>query len=225
MHVHRALRLAGRTRGVEPEGDVVGHRRRGVILRLIGADHILEQPEPKRIAAGDDDVLEVRALLDELFEFREQHFRHHQAFGAAVGEHETVVVLGEQRVHRHGDDAGFEAAEKRGRPVDGVGERQQYALLAPDAETAQRSAEPRHAVRQLAVGQRPARIDEGRLVGAAGGEIALQHIGGEIVIAWDCAHRMHRARRGGARFGDSHCFSSQNDAYYAPQSQGLQSEA
>ena len=33
--------------------------RRGVILRLVGADEILEQPVAVRIVAGDDDVLEV----------------------------------------------------------------------------------------------------------------------------------------------------------------------
>ena len=36
--------------------------RRGVILRLVGADDVLEQPVAVRIVAGDDDVLEVRAV-------------------------------------------------------------------------------------------------------------------------------------------------------------------
>ena len=115
-------------------------------------------------------MLEIRALLDELLESRKQRLRHHQAFGAAVGQHEAIVVLGEQRIDRHRDDAGLQAAEKRGRPVDGVEQRQQHALFALDAEPAQRRAETRHAIGQLAVGVRAARVDIGRLVGAAGVE-------------------------------------------------------
>ncbi len=82
-------------------------------------------------------------------------------------------------------------AEKRGRPVDRVGEREQHALLALDAEGAQHRAEPRHPVGELAIGQHATRIDIGGLVGAAGIKIALQHIGGEVVVA--------RNRTGGGR--------------------------
>ena len=70
----------------------------------------------------------------------------------------------------------------------------QDALLAPDAERAQRGAEARDAVGELAVGPAAARIDEGRLVGAAGVEIALENVGGEIVVARDVAARTGIAR-------------------------------
>ena len=62
MHMHRAFRLAGRARGVEPERNVVAGGRRGVIFRLVGADEILEQPIAVRVVAGDDDVLEIGAF-------------------------------------------------------------------------------------------------------------------------------------------------------------------
>ena len=220
VDVHRALRLAGGARSVEPERHVVGDGRRGVILRLVGADNVVEQPVAVWIIAGDDDVLEVRAFLDQLLEFREQRLRHHQAFGPAVGQHEAVIVLGEQSIDRHGDDAGLEAAEKRDRPVDGIEHGHQHALFAADAEATQRRAEARHPVGELAVGQRAARIDIGRLAGAAGGEVALQHIGGEVVIAWDMAqrdmaHRLGRALVCRACIGGCHCFSSPDGSYYA----------
>src|SRR4029079_4162051 len=89
---------------------------------------------------------------------------------------------------RHGDDARLQAAEKRRRPVDSVEKRNQHALFAPDAEPPQRRAEARHTISELAVGVRAAYIYIGRLVGAAGIEIFLQDVGGEIVITWDCAH-------------------------------------
>ena len=71
---------------------------------------------------------------------RIERLRHHQHAGAAVGQHEAVVVLGHQRVDRHGNDAGLEAAEERGRPVDGVEQRDQHPLLAPHPERAQAAA-------------------------------------------------------------------------------------
>jgi hypothetical protein len=124
------------------------------------------------------------------------HLGDDQAARAAVGQHEAIVVLGEQRVDRHGDDAGLEAAEERGRPVDRIGERDQHALLAPQAEPAQRRGEARDAIGELAIGQRAMAVDIGRLVGAAGGEIARQHVGGEVVVAWDDAHGVGRRIRG-----------------------------
>ena len=154
MHMHRALRLAGGARGVEPERHVVAGGRRGVILRLVGADDILEQPVAVRIVAGDDDVLEVGAFLDQLLEFRKQRLRHHQAFRPAVGQHEAVVVLGQQRVDRHRDDAGLEAAEKRGRPVDGV--EQAPSARAPRAGGRGRAARRRSAPPGRRAGRRSA---------------------------------------------------------------------
>src|SRR5664280_3181022 len=88
------------------------------------------------------------------------------------------------------------------------------ALFAPDAQSAQRSAEARDMVGELAIGQRAARVDIGRLVGAAGCEVALQHVGGEIVIAWDRAHGF-ATRVCRTCFGGCHCFSSPDSPYYA----------
>ena len=74
---------------------------------------------------------------------------------AAVREHVGVVVGGQQRVDRDRHDAGVERAEERHRPVDGVVQAKQHALLAAQA---QRRAAPRRAgatrASQLAVGQR-----------------------------------------------------------------------
>jgi len=66
-----------------------------------------------------------------------------------------------------------------------------------------RSDEARHAVGELAVSVRAAHIDIGRLAGAAGIEIFLQNVGGEIVITWDCAHRPGFGR---CRHRDCHSF-------------------
>ena len=75
-------------------------------------------------------MLEVLRIRDELLEPRIERFRHDQALRPAVAEHVGVVAFGQERVDRHGDDAGLEAAEKRGedriqgREVCGVFRRQ-----------------------------------------------------------------------------------------------------
>ena len=136
-----------------------------------------------RIGARDDHVREIGARGDQIGELRKQFFRDDQDPRPAVGEHEAIVVLGHQRVDRDRDDARLDGAEESGRPVDGVEQRQQDALLAPDPERAQRIAEAIDPVGELTVGPASARIDIGRLAGAAGVEIALQYVGGEVVAA------------------------------------------
>ena len=73
----------------------------------------------------------------------------------------------------------------------------------------QRSCETRYAISKLAIGQSTARIDVGRLIGPTGGEIALQNVGGEIVVTWDCAHGHTYNRFCRVCFRDCHCYSSQ----------------
>ena len=70
VNVHGALRLAGRARGVEPERHVVAGCRRGVRLRLGGAEQILEALMAVRVIAGDDDMREIGAFADNFGEFR-----------------------------------------------------------------------------------------------------------------------------------------------------------
>ena len=203
MHMHRALRLAGRARRIEPERNIVAGRRRRVGLGFIRADKILEQTVPARIVTGDDDMFEIRTVIDELFKPREKRLRHDEAFCPAVGQHEAVVIFGQQRVNRHRDDAGLQTTEKRRRPVDRIQQRQQYTLFALDAEPAQRRAETCDTVGELGVGVRAASVDVGRLVGAASVQIGLKDVVGEVVVTWDCAHRRGRDAR---RFGDCHLY-------------------
>ena len=112
----------------------------------------------------------MRSGLDpiSLANFGKQRLRDDQHPGAAVGEHEAVVLLGHQRIDRNRHDAGLDRAEESGGPVDGVEERNQHALLAPDPERAQHVAEALDALGELAIGPGAARIDVGRLVAAPG---------------------------------------------------------
>ena len=126
---------------------------------------------------------EMFAGFDRLGEFGQQLLGHDQEPRPRILEHELVIVLGEQRVDRHRDDAGLDGAEERGRPVDGVGEAHQHALFAAHVERAQHVTEALDARRQRRVAVAAAMIDIGDFLAAPGVEIALENVGGEVVVA------------------------------------------
>ena len=149
-----------------------------------------------RVVAGDDDMFEVIAVPDRVGEFGVERFGDDQQPRPRILEHEAVIGLGHQRVDRNRDDAGLDGAEKSGRPIDGVEEADQNALLAADAERAQHMAEALDPLGKLGIGVLAAVIDIGEFVAAAGVEIALEDIGGEIVVARDGGFRRRIAHRG-----------------------------
>ena len=133
MDMHRTFRLSRRSRGVEPKRHVVCGGWRCVRLGFVGADQVLEQAITKRIVSRNNDVFEVWALFDQFFEFRKQRVRYNETFRAAICQHETIVVFGQQGVHRNGDDARLQTTQKGGRPICGIEQRQQHTFFTFDA--------------------------------------------------------------------------------------------
>jgi hypothetical protein len=192
--MHRALRLPGRAGGVKPEGDVVARGRRGDIFSWRRGEQILEPLMPLRVRPRHHDVGKIRASGDQLLKPRQQHIGDDQHAGAAVGQHEGIIGFGHQRVDRHSNNTGLQGAEKRGRPVDGIEETDQNAFLAPDPLGTQRGAEPIDAIRKLSVSPASALVDERRLIGATGGEVAVQNVGRKVIVARDLRGCSRRAR-------------------------------
>ena len=137
------------------------------------------------VAPGHDDVLKIGARPDQVGEFGKQLFGHDQQPCPAVIEHESVVVRGEQRIDRHRHDSGLDRTEECGGPINAVEQTDQDAFLAADAERAQHIGKFVDARCQIAIGPTLALIDISELAGAAGFEIALEDVGGEIVVARD----------------------------------------
>src|SRR3954465_6052405 len=77
-----------------------------------------------------------------------------------------VIVAGEQRVDGHRHDARVHCADKAHRPVVAVVHEEQHALLALDADGAQRGANAAHAVGELAIRQAALVVDVGGPGGA-----------------------------------------------------------
>ena len=103
-------------------------------------------------------------------------------------------MLAEQRIHRNRDDAGLDGAEERGRPVDGIGEAEQDALLTADAEIGKDIAEARDPLGELSVSPAAAWIDVDGFTRAAGRQVATQDVVGEIVGARDGVGRAGRVQ-------------------------------
>ena len=152
MGVHRGLWPAGRAGGVKPETHIVAHGRRGHRIARRAGQQSFELFVPVRVRARHDDVRAVRGCRDRLGEFGIKLIGDDQEPGAAVVEHEAVIVGGEQRVDRHRHHAGLDRAEECRRPIDGIEEAQQHALLAAEPERTQHVAEALHALGEVAVG-------------------------------------------------------------------------
>src|SRR5580658_2969618 len=121
-----------------------------------------------RVVARDQHVGEVLGGSDRFGKPWKEFLGNDQEPRAAVRKHESVVVLGQKRVDRNSDHAGLDGAEESSRPIDGVGETDEDALLKADFECAQRMGKTLHALRELAVTVAAAVIDEGDLAGASG---------------------------------------------------------
>ncbi len=120
----------------------------------------------------------VAALGDGLLQHGQQRARYQHGLRAAVLQHIGVVVGGEQRVDRHGHDAGVHRAEEAHGPVVAIVHQQQHAFFAMDAEGLQRGGNAADALGQLAVAHRAVVVDVGGLAGPL--RVARDQVLGEI---------------------------------------------
>ena len=134
VDVPHRLGLAGRTRGVQPERDLVRHGRR--TRRRLGArEHVLEP-----VHAGRERASPSGAPTTTMARRCGSRARIASSMssigaaitarcGAAVGEQVAVLLGGQQRVDRDRHDAGADRAPERHRIVDGVVQQQDDAVL------------------------------------------------------------------------------------------------
>ena len=116
--------------------------------------------------------------------------------GAAVGEHEAIVLLGHQSIDRNRNHARFHRLQGKPWASRSYQEGNEDTLLPPDRQRSQRIAKAIDAISELAIGPRSARINKGRLAAASCRKIALENVGREIVRARNGLDR--RARAGNA---------------------------
>ena len=115
MQMPHALGHAGRAGRIEPECRLLRMRRHGR-ERIAFALRVRRQSFlwPNALAAGHDDMLEIRHAPDDVLDDGIQRLRHEQHARAAIGQHVGILIRGQQRVERHRHDAGADRAEKHG---------------------------------------------------------------------------------------------------------------
>jgi hypothetical protein len=168
MHVAHALGLAGGAGGIEPEGN---------------------SSVSTSIAAGHDDVFQERQLTENRLDHRQQGRRHEQHLRAAVGQHVPVLIGGQQRVERHGHDAGTDGTEEHARPVDGIVHQHGHPGFAVDAQGFEQVCNFPGAGGQFGEGQLPFVVDIGKLAAAAFCKVAIRQVKCRV-IERRIAHRV-----------------------------------
>ena len=184
LRVHRALGLAGRARGIQPEAGIVAHGLGGCGQRRVMQQPFVEQRGIARqrrslVRAGHPDQPH---LVVGLGHCRFQH-RQHGAIGknrlrAAVLQHVGIVVGREQGVDRHRHHARVDCAQKANHPFAHVLHGEQHALLAVNAAGQQSTGHAARLLFELAIGQRAAIVDVGQLVCTRA--VGLEQMAGEI---------------------------------------------
>src|SRR5204862_3351806 len=109
-----------------------------------------------------------------------------------VLEHVRVVVGGQQRIDRDGNQPRMQRPQKRRRKIDGVVQAQEHALIAAQPKSRERGGDLLYALRKLTVRKRLLVVDIGELGGAVG--IARQQVRGKVEAGRRrCAQRPHFA--------------------------------
>ncbi len=184
MHVAGALGHAGRARRVEPEGDLVAAGVGGRESRVVQGELVAEgQRVGGRLAARDEDVLQARHAREDGLHHRHQRGRDDECLHARIRQDVGVLLGGQQRVERHRDDARLDRAPEGNGEVDGVEQQQGDAGFAFDAVGRKQVAHLPRPGGEGAVRQGFGGVDEGRLFGSAGAQIAFDKIGRRVVGA------------------------------------------
>ena len=153
-----ALRPAGRAGGVEPERAFV---RRRVERRAASARGEFGGIIDMRVgrAADDEHLLQMPKFRQQAGDRFQAGGRHEKRCRAAVVENDLVIIDGEQRVQRHGNDSGLQAAPEDDWEFDRVGQDHRRAVFRPDAVARVKIDHPRAVGREPVVGQRAAALD------------------------------------------------------------------
>ena len=119
------------------------------------------------IGVRDDEGFDlVRGVAQGFVQYGQQGAGAQHGLGAAVFEHEGVVVCRQQGVNRDRHDTGIHRAQKAHRPVAAVVHQEQHALFAAHAAGEQSGGQAADALGQFAVAQTARIVDERGLVRA-----------------------------------------------------------
>lgn len=196
------LGLAGRSRGIEPEGHFIFVSRGGDAVRVrSGLDGC-------KVAGAKDDqgpgcFEAVQHRASPVHQIRGDD----DGRGAAVLDLVPPLFRGEQRVERHRDHARLDRGPEGHRKINRIQQNQDDPLLAVEAQIPQAVREAIGALLELCIGQLPVRVDVGDLAAAPGLGVAIDQVGGGVVhglqgctLGEDSVNGRHRFDKSRFRF-------------------------
>ena len=180
--MQRALRAAGRARGIQPEARVIGagagRRRQWRVVQQQLRQRLLTRQQ-RLCRARHQHLLDlVRGQRQRLAQQGQQRSRHQHRLRPAVAQHVGVILGGQKRIDRHRHDAGVERAQKAHWPVAAVVHQQQHPLFPAQAQRQQGGGQLALLQGQRAIAQGPLVVNEGGLVGPRG--IARDQVLGKV---------------------------------------------
>ena len=155
VQVDAALGRAGAARGVQPEGRRIPAGRLGFqIGGSLGQQPVEPGVRAGRLGAAHHIDVAKRAPLagGNLLDLGQKRGAHDQHTRTRIVNDVLIVGRLPQRVQRNRHRARLDRAEEAVDEIGAVEEKQQDALLGPDVDSAQRTAEPIHASQHLVVG-------------------------------------------------------------------------
>ena len=181
------LGFAGRARRVHPERDFVRQRRRGDEFRLGLPQYVLEiehvpQLRPILGAGADhDDRAQAWQTIADRHHRARQRSRDHGGRGAAVRKQIGVLLRGQQRVDRNGNDAGADRPPEGDGMIHAVVAQEDEPVLLAQPQRLQCIRKTPGACLQCPISQRALGVGECDLVAEASCDIAVDEIGGGVV--------------------------------------------
>ena len=191
VHVLGALGFAGRARRIEPEGDLVGDRGRGLEFRLSARKQLLEKMRlvagenrlVRGIAAHDHERAQMRQPVEDRRDGLGERRRDEDRLDPAVVEDIGVLLRGEQRVQRNAHHAGTDRAPERDRVVDRVEQQERDPAFLLQAERAEAPRKVRGFLLQFAISELPLLVDERDLAAAPARHVGVDEVARGVIGA------------------------------------------
>jgi len=214
LQVDRALGTAGRARRVEPERGIVLGGVEGLEPRARLGHPVVEADLRAGGAAGHHHVAQVTGLRQHRARLGQQGLRDDRDRCAAVVEEVLVVVAPHHGVDRDGDRSDLDRAPEGGEELGRVQQQAEHPLLWPHPQVQQGVARTIDQLLQRAVGDRAAVVEEGHLLRAPLGDVAVDEKARRVEARRDRHHPRLRdaVRRPVARFPRAGFAAGRRDA-------------
>src|SRR5674476_698242 len=183
MHMHRALRHAGRAGRIEPVRDLISTGSGGCRAFVLGRQQRVQPRHRRRASANDDNFLDVGQILGGFLHHREQRGRNKDRLGSRIFEKVAILVDRQPRVDQNGYNTRPDGPPEQHGKVDGIEQNESDPVFRFNPHACQHRADARRGIAQFAIGQVARGVDERGLLAPSLGDVAIHEIDSGIIVA------------------------------------------